>query len=279
MDPSLLILALVRAVAPFKGDGLHLSLVVREQRFHELLAAFVSAPTLDALAELLRLSAAGGLALGEATAEINRLAGELRVAAADPERAAILATLAAQAQALVALRIGANSASSMLRHASLDLISSPLTDLITEWRLSATPESPETIVVNLPPGAAAPLTVQMRGPNFIERRVAVCYEPGTAPPRLLLTAPTLSVRDAAPVDRAAWPQLPFPDYDLAVLTEQERHKGVVATRRLEGRVIARGPRLALTLEAPEGAALVSTEILDEIGRPLVRVLRWPPAAA
>lgn len=279
MDPSLSLLALVRAVAPFKGDGLHLSLAVRVGRFCELLATFVPRPTLEALESLLAASAAGGMAISEAVAEIHRLADELHTAVAgDPARAAALATLAAHAQAIGALRIGANSSSGLLRQGSLDLTTSPLTDLIAEWRLAATPESPETIVAQLPPAAGAPLVVKMRGQSFIERRVAICYEPDSTAPRLLLAAPSLSVRDAAPSEREAWPQPPFPDYDLAVLSEQERHKGVVATRRLAGRVIARGSRLTLALSAPQDAAIISTELLDETGRPLVRVLLWPPVA-
>jgi len=279
MDPSLLLLGLVRAVAPVKGDGAHLSLFVRVGRAIAGLAEVVPPATLGALEALLSASAAGSLTVSAATAQIRLLAGALRqVAADDPGRGAALAALAAQTQTIIALRCGGNGGPGVLRHGTITLAASPLADLIDEWRLAVTPETPETIVAYVPAEAVEPVAVRLRGQSFIERRVVVSYHANLVSPRLLLTAPSRSVRDELPQDHDAWSQLPIPDYDLAVLTEQERHKGTVVTRRLEGRVIARGATLSLYLDAPKDHAIISTEILDETGRPLARVLRWPPVA-
>lgn len=274
MDRSLLLLSLARAVAPVRGEGTHLALVAGVERITAGLAGLMPQPAFSALRTLLRASAAGGLPTGALLAELGPLAAALREVADEPA----LVALAAQAQTIVALRCGANGGPGALRHATINLAATSLADLVDEWRLAATPGSPETIVARVPAEADGPLTVRLSGKGFVERRVAVSYAADTPFPRLLLAAPSRGARDEAPQDRDSWHQLPFPDYDLAVLSEQERHKGSVATRRLEGRVIAHGATLTLALDAPEGHGIISTEILDETDRPLARVICWPSVA-
>lgn len=211
---------------------------------------------------------------GDAPAEdvlqqIEQLATGLHGA---PER---LAELTGHLQTITALgqEYGPDSS---LAYATLDLATSPLTALVTVWHLEGEASEPPVSVVCLTGVSGAERVVRPRGAGFVERRLALRYTHADPYPLLEADALTTLAHEATPRLRPSWRQLPLPDYDLSLFTEQERPKGSVRTRAVSGPVSLRRPGLSLELAAAPGAQLLATELRDEHDRPLLRVLRWPP---
>lgn len=279
MNPLLLLLSLVRATAAAGGGPRH-AIALDVESGLATSAAWLPAELRRAAVELVGEVAEGSLLPGAALARMQEMAGRIASAVgANPQHAQSLATLTATADTVAALRLAGDGANELLAQISVDLATSPLAALVSEWRLAATPESPETVIVHILPEARQAVEVRPRGRSYIERRIRARYVATSVYPQLLLAASSQTPRDRAPDPRSTWHQRPLPDYDLAIYSEQERCKGSVVTRRLQGRIIARGASLTLELDAPAGHAIISTEILDETDKPLARILRWPPIAA
>lgn len=232
-----------------------------------IVAAVAPLAAAQQLAQLL-VEAAAGAPTEELLLQLQALA----VIVDGPQ--ARVAELAGHLETLAALR--RSDRQGALAQVSLDLAASPLTGLVTIWHLGGAPGEPPVSVVCREGLSSAERLLRPRGDSFVERRVTLRYSPAERFPLVAVAAPAKTALDHEPAARVPWRQLPLPDYDLQVFSEQGRPLGLVRTRLLDTPLqLAREP-IALTLAAPTGLQLAATELVDESGAVVLCVIAWPP---
>ncbi len=243
-----------------------------------LLLAEIAPPAfVAAVSAALREISQGRMRADQAIPHIHALAAQLdQIVAAEPQRAAQIETLARQLQTYTLINRSTGGESSALAHVTINLAESDLAHLVREWHISGTTAEPAILVVSMAPALSSEHRVRLRGSSYIERRVTLHYWANKAHPRLRARALSATARDDQPQADRDWWQPPLLDYDLTIFTEQERLKGRVFTRQAPMPLVVRGAVFTLILEGSSNAQITITEFRDELDKPLVRVLLWPP---
>jgi hypothetical protein len=236
-----------------------------------ILAELAPPPLVASFVAAFAANARGETRVEELLPRLDALATSI---AADANKAERVALRASQLQTIAALQKASRDAA--LSHVALDLATSPLTELVTVWHLHDA-SSIATSLVCLNSISPADILLCAPGDHFLARRLRLRYRRDQPYPRIELDALSQSGLDTGPIAREHWQQVPSPEHDLRVLSEQERAMGLVRSRLVASPGSIKGAGLELKLEAAPGTQLLQTELLDQHEQVLLRVLRWPPS--
>ncbi len=280
MQSLILLINLLRAVLSAHHDGAPLVLLPPADLLKAVLGEQSPEHLNSAIMELLQSADQTLAPVTQLIPRVYRLAHELeRVDGGDSMRVLRFQAYGQALLTIATLNEAVTREHTTLRHINLHLKRSGLVDLLQEWHIGASGGGPNVLVVCQARSTSADYTAKLRGRHFLQRRVAVTYQAARPQPRLRLRALSVVPEEPEPSLRLEWLQHPTPDYDLDLLTEQERYKGHIQTRLIQMPLVVGGDQLTLTLASEAGSELLVTDIFDENGDPLTRVIRWPPTDA